>query len=361
MSPENDRETEVAAKLELFRATMRELDLAAVRLARPENVAWLTGGATTSLALMGERGVAELVVTQSEARILTNRIEGERLRREELPRSITVEAFPWQDGGAIERRAAELTGGQAASDIPALPAPLERLRLRLTPGEMERYRALGRDAGLAIAAAARQVQAGMSEVEAGGVLASAVYARDLTPVLVLVAGESRLPWYRHPLPKRAPVGSRVLLVTCARRGGLIASVSRIVSFSPLGSEERDAYDRLLRVEATALDAARPGATLGDLYETFASAYGREGCGNEIDHHHQGGLTGYRTRELRAAPNDATVLQEGMALALNPSVPGLKVEDTILLTANGLETLTLQDWPTVMVSGRERPAILETTA
>ena len=41
-----------------------------------------------------------------------------------------------------------------------------------------------------------------------------------------------------------PVGSRAMLVACGRRHGLVASVSRIVSFAPLDHEQRDAYTRL---------------------------------------------------------------------------------------------------------------------
>jgi hypothetical protein len=50
--------------------------------------------------------------------------------------------------------------------------------------------------------------------------------------------------------------------------------------------------------------------------------------------------------------------EGSALAWNPSLPGTKLEDTVVVTPDGLETLTVDpDWPTVTVDGRARPDVL----
>ena len=67
-----------------------------------------------------------------------------------------------------------------------------------------------------------------------------------------------------------------MLVACARRYGLVASVTRIVSFDPLGSDERDAYERLLHVEQAFLDASRAGARLGDVVAAGTAAYGAHG-------------------------------------------------------------------------------------
>jgi hypothetical protein len=48
----------------------------------------------------------------------------------------------------------------------------------------------------------------------------------------------------------------------------------------------------------------------------------------------------------------------MALAWNPSLPGHKIEDTILVGDDGVENLTIDPrWPTVTVGGRARPDVL----
>lgn len=113
------------------------------------------------------------------------------------------------------------------------------------------------------------------------------------------------------------------------------------------------------VEAAAFAASRPGATLGDVYRQIATAYVSSGYpGAEADHH-QGGLAGYRSREEIATPGSLTRIGEGAALAWNPSLPGAKIEDTVVVGAADQEVLTVDpDWPTILVAGRARPDVLE---
>ena len=81
----------------------------------------------------------------------------------------------------------------------------------------------------------------------------------------------------------------------------------------------------------------------------------------IREHHQGGITGYLAREIVATPLTATELETGMAFAFNPSFQGVKLEDTFVLTPNGLENMTIDpNWPAATVQGRIRPLWLELT-
>jgi Xaa-Pro aminopeptidase len=149
-----------------------------------------------------------------------------------------------------------------------------------------------------------------------------------------------------------------MAVICARRRGLHACCTRLVAFGAPMAEDLAAEAAVLEVEAAALDATRPGMTLATVLERVQAAYaqvGREGAWRE---HHQGGLTGYLARERVATPGDGSILPAGAAVAWNPSLPGAKSEDTVLVQADGrLEVVTLDPrWPTTAVSGRSRPAV-----
>jgi hypothetical protein len=49
---------------------------------------------------------------------------------------------------------------------------------------------------------------------------------------------------------------------------------------------------------------------------------------------------------------------GQAFAWNPTGASAKVEDTVLLTEDDLQVLTVDpDWPTVSHAGRQRPDVL----
>nr|MBA2689629.1 M24 family metallopeptidase [Burkholderiales bacterium] len=113
------------------------------------------------------------------------------------------------------------------------------------------------------------------------------------------------------------------------------------------------------VEAAGLRACRPGIPLSRVYEALGEAYRAAGFPAAIGQHHQGGITGYLAREIIAAPHTAIALKTGMAVAFNPSLPGVKIEDTFLLQAGGLDNITLDpNWPAVMHEGQFRPLPLE---
>ena len=73
-----------------------------------------------------------------------------------------------------------------------------------------------------------------------------------------------------------------------------------------------------------------------------------------------GLTGYRGQEVFAVPGETTRIPESAALAWNPSLTGgAKSEDTILVSAEGLEVVTrTPEARGLATGGAPRPAIVE---
>ena len=149
---------------------------------------------------------------------------------------------------------------------------LALLRRRLTDRQRRLLREVCGDAAAAATAAAAALTPATTEYQAAGLLARELLDRELDPIVLLVGGAPHLEAHRHPLPTGDPLGVRGMLVACGRRHGLVASVTRIVSFEPLRSDERDAYERLLHVEQAFLDASRVGARLGDVVAAGTAAY-----------------------------------------------------------------------------------------
>ena len=359
--------TELDTKLAIVRAELAANDLAAVRLRGSDWFAWLTCGGTSVVDSSSEGGVAELLVTPTAAFVLADRIDARRLRDEEVEQSITVVEVPWAEPGARDRVVAETVSAgdrHVASDLPLnderpLPVALGAARLCLGPAEIDRFRQLGEDAARAVGSALRSIRPHMTEAQVAAITAGELIDGGMWPVVVLVGGARRMPLYRHPTPRTDElIHDRAMVVVCARRHGLIANLTRFVYFRQRTALERAAAAAVAEVEAAALDASRPGTTLGDVYRVIADAYARVGHpGAEADHH-QGGLAGYRTRESIANPANSTPIAVGSAMAWNPSLPGTKIEDTVVVTADGLEVLTVDPgWPTISVAGRARPDVL----
>ena len=356
--------SELQTKLGLIRAALAAHGLAGVRLRGVDWFAWATGGGSNVVILTTESGVAEILVTEEGAWVLTDSIEAERLRAEEVPAELVVWSAPWN--APAERQAfvdEQIAGARLASDRPkaaevALPAELVAAKRRLLAAELERYRALGADAARAMTDVLARARPEWTERRLAGEGAAAPWARGIHPTLTLVAGERRLPIYRHATAGPEPLGARAMLVFCGRRHGLYANLTRFVYFRPPSDQERRLAEDVARVESAAWASSAPGATLGAVYAAIVDAYADLGHPRAELAHHQGGTTGYLSRELVALPALEVTIDADTALAWNPSLPGAKIEDTVVTTARGLEILTVDPaWPTVTVDGRARPDLL----
>ena len=355
------RASEVAAKLALARRWLHDAGGGALRLRGIDWFAWSTAGGSSVVMQGADTGVAEVLVTEAEACILTDETAADRLRDEEVPPGFSFHVTPWEDPEWRERFVLESAGAAPVlsdrplgAELPLSPSAHQQ-RLVLSAPEQQRYRELGAQAAAAIGEALRAARPDWSEytLAAGG--ARALWRRGIEPALVLAAGSRRLALYRAPAPSAAALGEHAMLVLRGRRHGLYANLTRFVSFGPASALQAD----LMTVEATALAACVPGHSLAAVYHALGHAYRHTGHPDAIREHDQGGVTGYLARELLASASTALALEAGMAFAFNPGFGGIRIEDTFLLGEHGLENLTVDPaWPAVTVEGRSRPLWLE---
>jgi Xaa-Pro aminopeptidase len=390
----------------------------ALLLSQSANVAWLTNGARTYVNMATEGsfvrpsvrpsaagphindlpsspsppcagGVGSIYVDAASVRILTNEIEGHRLLNEELnglqDAVTSVEQDPWhaqRPHAAVAAGLAAQATGKPQPDVvvavdaahAALAARLGRLRVTLSAYEMDCFRSLGVDCGELIGEVARSVTPGVTEWEVASALAAKLLAREITPVVLLVAADERVDAIRHPLPTRKRVKHKLMLVLCGRRHGLVCSVTRLVYITTSPGAEVPAdllrrHDAATYVDAVAIaESGKPGTSAAEVLAAMQRAYAAKGFDGEWQFHHQGGCAAFVSREWVANPavTDRGV-QKNQAYAWNPSVAGTKSEDTILVTDGPggeavVEVLTpTKGWPAIEheVDGQtiSRPAIL----
>jgi antitoxin VapB len=313
----------------------------ALLLSSPANFAWYTGGADNRVDHGDPVGVASVLVTTDDAYILTNNIEAPRMREEQTPVMEVVE-HPWHEEPAALLK--ELTGAGVGTDVPStsgpdLSAEIPPLRYVLDGDAIEDYRRLGADTAHAVSEAAGSLSPDTDELEAAAELSAACLKRDIFVPVLLAASEERLVRYRHPIPHGGPLGRQAMLVVCAERGGLFVSLTRMIYFEepdPQTARRQDACEEVLsrmREEAT-----REGRTLAQAFEDCRRFYGEAGFAEGWRDHHQGGMTGYASRELIATPGTHQEIREGQAFAWNPSLEGAKAEETFVLGPDGPEIL-----------------------
>ncbi len=365
---------EIETKTERVARFLDREKLGGVLLNAQYNFAWITGGSSNGIDLSRENGSASVFLRKDGKRfVLASNIEMPRM----LAEAVSIEdfepvEFSWQDEKAsselIVSNARRLTDGQVVSDIQihACPRAVENmiapLRYSLAESEIERYRKLGQDAADAIATTIEAIKPGNTEFEIEAVMRQELAAKRINSVVTLVAADERIAKYRHPIPTANRWQKLVLLVTCAKRDGLIASLSRMVCVGEIPAELQEKTQAAAFVNASLYSATDPGISGAELYRIAADAYAACGFADEINNHHQGGAAGYKTRDWVAHPKSTEVVKENQAFAWNPSIIGTKVEETMIVTGDGIATITRSpDFPTITstIDGREfhSPGIL----
>jgi Xaa-Pro aminopeptidase len=307
----------------------------------PADVRWLLCGRGRPVAAGTSPYLVE--VGESGSSVWYQDIERSRVVAEEDWEALGYEPrpYPWHEPPPVR---------STSPDLATLRRALER-------EEFARYRSAGADAASALVDSLAHLSPVRTECETGGIVAGKLFSLGFTTPVVLVGGELHAPVYRHPLPLEEPVGRFALIAFTAERDGLYVSLTRVVSFGPAPAALAERVEAAAAVDAAVLAASRPGRTLGELFTVLQNEYAAQRSPDEWRLHHQGGITGYAGREVFATPGDPTVLPDACAVAWNPSFTGGgKSEDTALVTAEGIEVITVTQELPVLANGR--PGIVE---
>lgn len=351
--------SELDEKIERLTRLAKESSVGGILILTQPGFSWLTGGGSNRVDGSRENGNGALFVRADGRRfVVANAIEMPRLLAEELDSGgwEPIE-YPWTEEHArpdtLARLARDVSSGAAVGadwvlpDVTPMDRPLSRARALLTQAEVERYRLLGADVGQAIGAVGRHLEPGLEEREIARRVNDAAAGIGARALVVLVAADDRIARFRHPAPTARAWQRIVMIATCVERRGLVVATTRIVCAGEVPTDVSSRTEATARVFGRLLDATVPDADGRTLFGAAQRAYEEVGFRGEEARHHQGGAIGYRSREWVAHPASDERVQPRQAFAWNPSITGTKVEDTALLTENGIELITLSPgWPTI---------------
>jgi antitoxin VapB len=347
-------------RIEPIRELMKTKGLDAFVLRRNPNLAWAIAG-RAHVPTTIDAACFDLIIMQESATAVTNVVEAPRLIAEELPSEVNVKTVKWSEG-----RDPQLpTGSKVGSDQPGgdridLGIEVEMMRASLIASDVERFKDICVDAAIALGSAMKQVESTDREIDVAGLIAHSLWQADLEVAFLGVAGQERVHQFRHPLPTESVIGNRVSASICAKRKGLIASVTRIVTFGEVTDSMINDYTSIFKVEAALLDATVVGKTFADPINAAIAAYAANGFdADEWSKHHQGGPTGFLPRDWPANQSSTRLIAENQPIAWNPTGKGWKAEDTIVATSSGVKLLTFDpEWPAFEVNGRTRGFLLQ---
>ncbi|MGA3079953.1 MAG: M24 family metallopeptidase [Terracidiphilus sp.] len=320
-------------------------NLAGVLLSRHENVAWVTAGQVDMrVAIPAATGSAAVFARNDGSFFyITTNNEAPRMHDEEFGRlPFEPVVVPWTDGDFVKAARGLAAGGTLGADTHQANCEvidLAALESQLQPTEIERYRSLGAMTARIVEDVVLHLEPGVTEDEISAMAASRLIEKAILPSVLLIAVDDRILKYKHALPRGRRLEHFGMVNLCARKWGLVVSMTRFVYFGPMPQKLADGFAAAAKVNAALLDATRAGVTAQQLFLVAKEAYTAAGFPAAEELHHQGGATGYGERVWLAAPNGAEIVLNRQAFAWNPSCQGGKVEDTTLLQDGAIELLT----------------------
>lgn len=361
---------EISGKKDKLLSMMQAHGLDALLLKKQCNFSWITAGGLNILGITSELGVASLLFMKDRQYALCNNVDATRMKLEEkLPElGYEMRVFDWWD----DREAAivsDIVGsGKLGSDFGFPGAEdvsrhLNPIRYSLCGPEVERYRELGLATSKAIEETMLTVRPGDKECEVVGRLAEKLWANRLDYILVLAAADERISLYRHAIPTEKRIEKRLMLSVNSRRHGLLVSLTRFLQFGKVPADLAEKYRKNVYIDSVLMANTIPGTPVREAYLAGIEAYREVGYPEEWRLHHQGGSIGYVGRDYKVNPKTQDIIQENQGFTWNPSITGVKSEDTILAASAGPIMLS----PPVLFPVLEmeaggmrfrRPAILE---
>ncbi len=262
-------------------------------------------------------------------------------------RRLKVKALGFEQNRISFEEHSQLKASLSGVRLKPVIAAVENLRMIKSEAEIGTIKASVRLNSAALEQALEHFRPSMSEVDFAAEIEyrMRLLGADSTAFETIVASGPRtaLP---HAHPTNYPVQSDQLLLVDvgARVAGYVSDMTRTYALGKLDAKLRRMYKAVLESQLAAIDAVKPGVSCAHVDRTAREILRGFGLDKLFVHSTGHGLGLEIHERPRVGKKERTKLQAGMAITIEPGVyqeglGGIRIEDTLVVTARGSEILT----------------------
>ncbi len=348
-----------AARLDRLRASFHGLGCDAMLITHLPNIRYLTGftGSAGTLAV-GQRA-AVLVTdgrysTQAVDQLAAAGVAAEIEIANDPRPAVTAalagaarvgvedEHLAWAVARRVER---EWFGG---SEVVGISDAVEKLRTVKDAGEIDRISAAAGIADAALAQVRPQLAQLPTEREFGLELDFAMRrlgASDVSFTTIVASGPNSAVPHHRPTDRRMEPGDLLVLDFGALFEGYHSDMTRTIRIGEIDAVRQQLLDVVTAAQAAGARSAGPGVAVADVDAACRAVIADEGWaanfthgtghGVGLDIHEAPRVSG--TVDATLAPGHVVTVEPGVYL---PGIGGVRIEDTLVITADGAHALTL---------------------
>lgn len=147
-----------------------------------------------------------------------------------------------------------------------------------------------------------------------------------------------------PSDKKIENGDFLTLDYGAVCDGYHSDMTRTIAVGSVSEEQKKVYDTVLKAQLAALDAMRPGVRCADADKAARDVITEAGYGAFFGHGTGHGVGIEIHEEPRVSPTGTEILEAGNVVTDEPGIYlpgcfGVRIEDMVLITEDGMENLT----------------------
>lgn len=345
----------VDGRIDRLRARLADDGIDAAVITASANVVWLTGfGGSNGTVLVAGDG-AVLVTDSRYAEQAPEQLEAAGCDAEVVIASDPVAVGAERFGAAAAVVGLEETiawgdqrrWAEAASELVPMASVVEELRAVKDPAELARIEAAAAVTDEALAEIRPRLRAGTSETEIQRGIDDAIRARGAAgPAYdtIVASGPNSARPHARPTDRELAPGDLLIIDAGAVVDGYRSDMTRTFVMGRPSAEAADMIELVTRAQAAGVAAVRPGAPTGAVDEACRSVIAEAGLDDAFVHGTGHGV-GLDIHELpRVQSGGTAILRPGHVLTVEPGVyiagvGGVRVEDSVVVTADGCRTLT----------------------